>query len=262
MATILREKTGYEKEINKLTSQLNVLKRIRSFEKIFFIAINALAAIIGFILLFQLQPALGFVGLVVAYVVSDQLLKPFLKPRMHDMTRRKNMKLQALLQRNQGEKSVAQKIANKAKGDYYLINNMSVSKNDRISHVLVCPDNTIVCLETHNIEGRFRESDQGWQRTFDYKNETIKDNGFTNVKKKAYNNALQLSHQLQLSEHINIVPIIVMVNKQSKWEGKQDAYCPIMRIESLIDYINHHFASTTANQHQLKTTTERLMKIA
>jgi len=66
-----------------------------------------------------------------------------------------------------GEERVTRELI-KLPADYFVINDIKVPAGDlttQIDHVVVCPNGTIICIETKHWNGTFYPTTYGWRRT-------------------------------------------------------------------------------------------------
>lgn len=248
MATILKGNTGMEQKINKTKKQLNIYQKLQGKEKLINIIVDVFVTVISFLLLYIVHPALGLIGGGIGYAVSYYVIdKTLIVSWINSKVRDRYFYLEYLMNKQNGENLINKTLTDNMNKDFYLINGARFETEDnnviRIPHVMLCPDGTIVCIESHNLKGTFSMGNKDWRRKLQTDNgQYIYENDFMDMRTKSYKSArnLHLMFGKKLKKH-KIVSLVVMANKESNWEGKQESFCPIIRLNQLSRFLNHHY---------------------
>jgi len=250
LATVLKNDTGMEQKIQKTKRQLQLYQKFQNKEKIIYISIDIFITLISAIVFFAILPVLFFIGLALGYCVSRYAInKKQIIDWINSKARDRYFYLEYLTNKQKGEESIGNELHKKTNKDFYLINGAVFEDYDsviiRIPHVMLCPDGTIVCIESHNLEGKFSASAGGnkWRRKIltDDGN-YISENNFTDMRNKSYESAKKLHSMFgkKLRNH-KIVSLVVMANNKSGWVDKQESFCPIVKLKQLPSFLHHYY---------------------
>lgn len=191
------------------------------------------------------------------------------KERIRELQREKKK-----LEEGQEKNAVSSLLKSGTPSSFLLLNNVLIPTRNRsfaqIDHVLICPEGSVVCVITTDVNGNYYPHKEGWKWI---PNKGYMSSGDWNItdNKCVINSpqrqALFYSKLLKwfLGSHgfrdLTVYPIVVLTNTSAHWHGSH-RICPVLKKDELLDYVNKHFSSHNYMQVELKEVARTVLSIS
>lgn len=181
-----------------------------------------------------------------------QKVDPEVKRQMQEL----NAYITPFVMGYQGETQVTQTL-DKLEGNFALINDITIPTKyggeTQIDHVLICPNGTVLCIETKNISGRFYPigNKWNWYPYQGYVKQTTNQYGIYSPQLQSINHAKHLKYNLKRAGMLTlkVVPIVVMVNPRSTFKGNHDL-CPVLYLNQLTRFAKKQDHTSVVTEHK------------
>ncbi|KUP05410.1 hypothetical protein Q73_13370 [Bacillus coahuilensis m2-6] len=181
------------------------------------------------------------VGLIVGWFVGREIVLRKLCKNQRQQLREVNQKINLQLG-EAGENKVSQAIETQLPNHFLLLNDLVIPngvQGTQIDHVLIGQD-TIYCIETKDITGKFYPHKDGWLwYPANSKGTVHKKTVVKNPQHQSIYHANQLKKLLEKHGcYVEIKPVVILTNPHGEWKGRQDNACPILRVKPFIQYVS------------------------
>ncbi|WP_270180260.1 nuclease-related domain-containing protein [Alkalihalobacillus sp. CinArs1] len=217
----------------RLEGEIDRIKRENKKDILFLSILWMFALGIALFFIFPIGFILGW------FVGRELLLRKLCGDRRNQLKNLgKHIKLQP---GEEGESKVSDVIEGWLPDSFTLMNDLVVPNGrngTQIDHVLIGPEK-IYCIETKDITGRFYPHRDGWLwYPYNSRGKVIKKTIVKSPQGQSIYHANHLRKYLRRNGYyFQVEPVVIMTNSRGVWMGKQDAKCPIFRIQDFVHYV-------------------------